>query len=557
MGTAKRFYLYAVSAISLLVLSVGLYNLAAVALGEIADSVGATIIGGDPSGREQLSLAIALVVVGAPVFAIHWWLIARGWHGMGETAADDRRSTIRAFHLGLVATVALGLAMFAALQILDELIGTVLGVDRFDDGRFSDDLAMLTVATPVWWYHTHLRNADIRHDRLSGAASWLTRLHRYAWAFIGLIFLVTGASQVIETLASVLIGRSGFGGDDRWWLGPLAWSISSIMVGLGVFWLHADDSRRAMRDTAIIGEDDRSSALRATYFGAVILMALVAVGVALASSLAELGRWGLGVGEATDLGAFLELVLGPWLVAIPFAVAGWVHWDAHRREAAGRSPVALGTAERLALHLCSGVGLAFLAVGAGQLLGRLVEVVLGSAAVDDFFRTEVTWFVAQIAVGGAFWIPAWAMTLRRRTASPMSERHATTGRAYLYLVVGVALIAAVPSAIYSLYRLIDTILGGRGVALGSELSIPIAIVIVASFIAAYHGRLLVSDLRIAAVAPPPAEPIALATPSTAVPESSVGASLALTLSGPVGTDLESVANSLRERLPAGVVLEGR
>ena len=49
---------------------------------------------------------------------------------------------------------------------------------------------------------------------------------------------------------------------------------------------------------------------------------------------------------------------------------------------------------------------------------------------------------------------------------------------------------------FALYRLIDTGLGGHGTALGSDLAIAIAIIAVAAIGAAYHGRLLVSDLRL-------------------------------------------------------------
>lgn len=563
MGAAKRLYLYVVSALSLLALSVGLYNLVAAVLGGLADQFGATIIsGGGGSGREQISLAIALVVVGAPIFAIHWSLVGRSWAGSDEAACDDRHSALRAFHMGLVATVALAFATFAALQSLDYAFGTILGVDQFG-GPATGDLALLLVAVPVWWYHQQRRNLDIRHDRLTDGASWLTRFHRYAWAFVGLMLLVNGASQVLETIASVVIGRSGFGAEDDWWLGTLAWSVSTIIVGSGLFWFHGNDARQAIRDAAIIGEDDRVSALRAAYFGGVILVALAYVAVTVATSLAELGRWVLGAGETSGIPAFLELVVGPLLVAIPFAIAGWLHWAAQRREAAGRSPVALAGAERLGLHLTALVGIAFLAVGVAQLLGRLIEVALDAATVDDFFRYELAWFVAQVIIGAVLLVPAWMSIMRRRAADPSAERSATAGRAYLYLVVGAALLAAVPSAAFSLYRLIDTMLGGRGVALGSELAIPIAVVIVASIIAAYHGRLLVSDLRFAVKREPPVvagatiESEAAAEPSRPAPATPVGASLALTLRGPTGADLESLASLLRERLPAGVTLEGR
>lgn len=573
MGAAKRLYLYAVSAVSLAVLSVGLYNLVAVVFGELADALGATFISGDGgSGREQVSLAIALVVVGAPIFAIHWLLVGRGWRGTDDAARSDRQSAIRAGYLGLVATVALAFGALAAIASLEAVLGAILAFDRYG-GRPTDQLATLLIAAPVWWYHQRRRSLDIRHDRMTGAAAWLTRFHRYAWAFIGLMFLVVGTSQVLETTASVLIGRPGFGGGDDGWLASLSWSLSAMLVGTGIFLAHAIDARGAIRDAAIIGEDDRETALRATYFGVVILVALANVGVTVSKSLAELGRWMLGVGDADGLPAFLELVVGPLLVTIPFAVAGWLHWSALRREAGGRSSVALAAAERLVLHLAAGVGLTFMAVGAGQVLGRLFEVWLGGASSDDFFRTEIVWALALVIVGAVMWIPAWTRILRRRDAEPLTERQATVGRAYLYLVVAASLIAAVPSAAFILYRLIDTILGGGGVALGTDLAIPLAVVIVAAVGALYHGRMLVSDLRFTAALQPAAErPVdaaaagmtgtvgavgisALSAESVGTFESEVGASLVLTLRGPAGTDLASLADTLRERLPAGVVLE--
>ena len=122
MGVAKRLYLYTVAAVSLLVLSIGVYNLLALVLGEVADALGASLIGGGQgTGREQVSLAIALVAVGAPVFAIHWTLVGRGWRGTGPGAVDDRFSSIRAAYLGLAASVALALAVVAGLQLVSRL----------------------------------------------------------------------------------------------------------------------------------------------------------------------------------------------------------------------------------------------------------------------------------------------------------------------------------------------------------------------------------------------------------------------------------------------------
>jgi hypothetical protein len=560
MGIVKRLYLYGVSAISLFVLAAGIENLLAVSLRQVADALGATVIAGESSGREQISLAIALVVVGGPIFAIHWWLIARGWNGADEVAADDRRSAIRAFHMALVATVAIGVAMYAAQRLLEPLFGAILGVGQADapwtEGAVVDNVAFLLVAAPIWWFHMARRNADLRHDRLHDAGAWLTRLNRYGWAFIGLMTLLIGASQLIQTVASALVGPPDVSGSQVWSVGFIASSLAAIVAGLVVWWLHADDARRAIRDAALIGEDDRSTALRATYFGAVLLVALASAGLTIAGSITALGRVLLGVADQTGVRPLLESVLGPLLVAVPFVVAGWLHWRAMRSEAGRAGASALATAERLRLHLTALVGLIFLAVGAARLGALLIELVLGQVGGGDFIRRELVWCIAQVLVGSVLWFPAWSVIVARRRTAPAAERLARIARAYLLLGVGGALIAVVPSAVFVLFRLIDTLLGGNA-TLGSDLPIPLAIVVVGAVVAAYHGRLVVSDLRLAAVQQPtPTTPVDTVERIESAPLASAPASLALVLRGTAGEDLEAVAAALRDHLPPGVLLEG-
>ena len=221
----------------------------------------------------------------------------------------------------------------------------------------------------------------------------------------------------------------------------------------------------------------------------------------------------------------------------------------------GRQPSA--AAERLRLHLTALVGIAFLTVGAARLAALVLELVLRQAGADDLFRGELVWSIAATVVGSVLWLPAWLAIVARRAAAPEAERLARTSRAYLLLVVGAALIAVVPSAVFLLYRLIDTVLGGSGADLGSELPIPLAAVAVGAVVAAYHGRLVVADIRLAAAQQPEV------AASTSAVEGTDGASpvvtttsLTLILRGEHGEDLEAVAAALRAHLPPGVLLEG-
>ena len=77
MMTAKRLYLYGVLAVVLLPLLVGLSDLLRLALDGLSDATGAQLLSGSGLALADLSLAIALAAVGAPLWAIHSWLPQR------------------------------------------------------------------------------------------------------------------------------------------------------------------------------------------------------------------------------------------------------------------------------------------------------------------------------------------------------------------------------------------------------------------------------------------------------------------------------------------------
>ncbi len=77
MQTARRTYLYLLSAIGLTVAAVGLWNLLTLAFERISGQLSGSVIGSisQADTRSQLSLALALVAVAGPLWAIHWWFV--------------------------------------------------------------------------------------------------------------------------------------------------------------------------------------------------------------------------------------------------------------------------------------------------------------------------------------------------------------------------------------------------------------------------------------------------------------------------------------------------
>ena len=106
MQKARRIYLYLLSAISLGVLLTGLFLLLHVLLDVLGIGRGAPI-GDGGTDRQQLSVALALIGVGFPVWGVHWWLAERGLRPDAPRADEERGSGVRALYLSVVLGAAL------------------------------------------------------------------------------------------------------------------------------------------------------------------------------------------------------------------------------------------------------------------------------------------------------------------------------------------------------------------------------------------------------------------------------------------------------------------
>lgn len=550
MGAARRLYVYVVSAVSLLALATGVGTLLTTLFTEVEDALGRSSMGGWDVSREQLSLSVALIAVGLPLWGFHWWLATRGIRADGPQGDEERRSAVRGWYLAIVAAVSGAVLLVASTTLVALVLTRLLGGDRGDS--WSGALAAVVVALPVWAIHVRMRVGELRRARMAGAAAWVTRLYRYGATFTGALVLAFGAAGLIGTVLSLLVGRPDFGPGDTWWRNAVAGDAAAILAGSVAWLVHWRDASGTIRDAEAIGEDDRQTRLRAVYFGAVLVVMAGLVAFAVASAAADLGRWVLG-SVSGDALRFLELVVAPPIAAIPFAVIAWWHVTFRAREADGMSARDAIDARRLGYLLVGLVGLAFLTAGSAQLIGLGLESAVvagfGSTLTDWNAERQVPWHLAQTLVGLVLWLPSWAAIARARDADPVAERSATAARAHLFLVVGAAVVAMVPTATYVLYRLLDALLGGpSGRTLLTEVSLPIGVAIVALVTGVYHARILVADLRQPGLAPEPgAEPAAEPeAPATSVAE--------LELTVPAGTDVGALVRRLRAGLPPGSTL---
>ena len=545
MQAVRRLYLYAMSGITLAVISYGLVLLLRVLFdGLFPDPP----YGGSDSSREQLSVAIAMLGVGVPVWAVHWWLVQRGLRPGRPERDVERGSGARAVYITFVLLVSLVAWVSGGIQVLQWAAASAMRVPS--DYYYADPLGGATIGVVgfvVWLYHGLVRRRDLAAGPVEGVAASLPRLYLYGVA-IGALWAVLIA---MDTVVGALLPMYPDPGDPYrvpYLLGVTLNGGAWALVWFG-HWTYAN---RLAREDGWRGTEERVSRTRLVAFLVVIIAAAAvtlskvasAIGAALDPVLPD-----PPFADPAHMPILSSAILTPLLTAIPWAIVWFAHTRALRREPAATDSLRALHQTRLASHGVAAAALAIGAIGAGWLLGFLVDVVLGgerSTGPSPSTYELGQWLPATVVGLGAWWW-FWRAVSARRHSDPADEANSTIRRSFLYLTLGVALVAAIAASAVILYRLVGVLLdAGIGGNLASELSTPLGTLIAAGIVLAYHGLALRADQKLAtpaeAVEPAEGAPVSIGSPVER---------RALKLVGPPA-DLDAALAAVRAALPAGV-----
>lgn len=538
MQTARRLYIYLISGVGLGVMVAG----ASMLLGVVLERLGMPGLRFDdgPSAGERLTLAAALVAVGAPVWGVHWFLAERSVRPDRSDGVIERNATLRGVYFALV----LGGLLLTWASGLDEAIGrAALRVAQSDDftSSMADDVARFLVAGVAWLYHVRVRERDWARGPISGGAAMLPRAYVYLAALLGLLSFLVAVTGLLGVAWEAWVREPPPGPGRPFWAISMASGVAQATVG-GLVWLgHAWHARRVVGDPGWRGDSERPARLRTAYFVAAVVTTLALTLQELVQAAGGIVRAaaGLDVGRDDPLG----LVIVPLLSAIPFAVVAWLHARRLRAEASdGASAARTEAADRLGFYPVALVGLAFAAVGAARLGGAIINGLFGTASA-----TDVDWFVRAVAdeaprivLGAATWWWSWRAVTARVAAHPVEEAASTIRRASLLVALAASVLAGVSGAAVVLYRLFGGLFGvqqpGDAVA---DLSTPLATLAVAGAIAVFHAMLLRTDL---------------ARVPKAAPEQ-VAPTVRLRITGPAGANVDDAVASVRASLPTGFTAE--
>jgi hypothetical protein len=567
MITAKRLYLYSVSGIGL-----GLVLYAAtILMGLLFDQagLGSSLPFGAPNNvqinREMLSLSIGLVVVGLPLWLLHWALVERMVSGDGTAAAAERQSIVRAAYFGLVLLILVSQFAQSGIDVLREAIVRPLGAGNsyYYPASLSGALAGLVAYFGAFAYHAWIRARDIRQGpTIKGAAAWGSRIFHY-WLAVG---LMVGALYAVGTAITTAVqaltgGGSALGvpssyyygltpppaSSASWWVYPIVGAVASAVV-YGVLWLAY--WRYAVGIAARLdqqGADERASRVRLTYF---VLVVASVVGYSLmcfSQALGLLLRYVVGSWHASLDQPLWAEILALLLATLPM-LAGW-WW--HRRRAAREWAAQPGTVLRAIRpldYLTSLIGLAVFGAALAIFMAAIGQKVAGLALgmSEDSWRTGAVGTIAMMAVAAPIWLWPWLAGQRRLAIDPLGEKRSTARKAFLFTVGGATVVAGAGSLAFILYRLTRIAVGLEGSGLGADVRMPLCVLAVAAGFLAYHVYWIRRDQSVGVQV---GEKVQQAvTVGTAVPAQE------LVVVGPAGADLEALRESLAERLPDGFTI---
>ncbi len=490
MQSMRRLYLYAVAFVSLETVLWGLIGLVR-SFFERGTAVG---------GTNQLAQALSLILVGIPVFLVHWWLVQRA----SLSQPGERSALLRAIFLyGILLATLLPVAN-NGLALLDRLLAMAFGTDPSlaplgGMQNLSDNLiAILLNAVAAVYFYTVLRS-DWKAVPLGDDYAEIRRVYRYAWLVYGLFMALIGLQRVLEFVFLQLSPLSGAE------LTMLSSGLALLLLGVPL-WVYAWWLVQRSLDEAA----ERESLIRRGVLFAVVLASAAGVLIAAIAVIQNLLTF-LFARDSFSAGGLWADLSGPLSVTISLGII-WLYYERILR-AEMVPPLSSATPaeferhagqRRLYAYALTLFGLTGSVLGLELLLSAMLDLAVGQSVKDllggELQRlSEQIWGgVATLLVSLPLWIVTWRPLVRAAAAEGEAGEHARRSlvrRGYLYLVLFAGVMGVMFGAGALLYQLIRAILGDPQDDLLFQSLTTLKTLLVFASLLAYHGWVLRSDNR--------------------------------------------------------------
>ncbi|MBN8582105.1 MAG: hypothetical protein J0L96_15670 [Anaerolineae bacterium] len=477
MKTIRRLYFYAVAAISIEVVLWGI-------IGLLRSIFNAQDISNNAS---NLASALALILVGVPIFLIHWvWA-----QNVSAKDAEEHSAGVRAIFLyGIL----LGTFIPAVQNLLALINRTFLSTANLYAYRavvggsqtWQDNLIAIVINLLIAAYFWNVLKENWRTLQETDAFAEIRRLYRFIWVLYGLLMMVYGAQQALSyafNMPSNVLGEVG--------REIAVNAIALLLIGSPIWFYFWRLLQNALPDSA-----EKESYLR---LGILYLLSLAGVIVFLTASgnfiyfiLLQI----LGEGETWQ--EFIRQLGGPISVAVPFGVI-WAYynkWLSQQFDFDENLPRRAGK-QRLYSYILSFLGLTATVIGLLTLFSLLIDLVLENMYLSESgIREPLAGALATLAVGLPIWLISWRPLQAQATANDDTGDHARRSvirKSYLYLALFMAVIGGMVAAGTLVFELVNAALSNASSGILSNVLTELTALIVFVVVLVYHLLALRAD----------------------------------------------------------------
>ena len=478
MKSIRRLYFYLVAFISIEIVLWGLVGL----LRSVAND---TIAG----GADALAQALALILVGVPIFLIHWLWVQR----VAASDAEEETAVLRAVFFYAILLATLIPVVQNLLSLIDRALiqGTGLGVGRafslFREQTLYDNLIAILMNGIVAVYFWNILRGEWATLRNKENFAEVRRLYRYIWMLYGLLMTVFGAQQVLRSLFYVpgdVLGELG--------REVVVNGIALLLVGTPI-WVY---SWRVIQDS-LSDPAEMGSALR---LGILYLLALGGVITVITTASIVINvilTWLLGAD--LTFRDVIQQIGGPISVGVPLGAvwAYYGYWLNRHIEAAG-DRIRQDSMKRLYNYILASIGLVVAFTGVATLFSFIIDMVTGTGVLmSDSTRGALAASLSSLIVGLPLWLVMWRpMQAEAMAPGELGDhaRRSTVRKTYLYLALFASVIGGMATAVGLVYELIRVLLGSdTGSSFVSDLLNLIQLLFLFGVVLIYHLNVLRMD----------------------------------------------------------------
>jgi hypothetical protein len=290
-------------------------------------------------GRETIINAIALLVVGTPIWYFSWRLLQDGL-----TDSAERDSYLR---LGILYLLTLGsviIVLSAGGNLIYRILLQVFGEADTWSNFLQEVGGPISLGLPfavIWVYYGEWLDQQFNFDDNLPRRAGKQRFFYYLLSFVGLAATFFGVTSLLSTIIDMLTSNTFFG------IGNFASSISSAIASLVVglpLWLM---TWRPMQTQALQVDDPstgsgqalanhaRRSVIRKFYLYLVLFASVIGGMIAAGNLVFRLIDSALGGGTSN----VLDSVLNSLQVLILFVILAWYHFSALRKDTESKADV--------------------------------------------------------------------------------------------------------------------------------------------------------------------------------------------------------------------------